>query len=167
MAKTVCKLLGLIFLIVGIVGIFSHDLLGAHLSMAHNMVHIVSGVIALYFGFSGSYSGARAFCLIFGAVYLLLGICGFVLGHEGVSTMAGMAGADPKLWKLLPGTLELGRMDHIIHVLLYSRVLNRKKYLEVFFLYGLTFDQRCMQCQSPFLMNPVRIIIPRTFQIRC
>jgi len=118
MAKTVCKLLGLIFLIVGIVGIFSHDLLGAHLSMAHNMVHIVSGVIALYFGFSGSYSGARAFCLIFGVVYLLLGICGFVLGHEGVSTMAGMAGADPKLWKVLPGTLELGRVDHIIHILL-------------------------------------------------
>ena len=61
MAKTVCKLLGLVFLIVGIAGIFSHNLLGAHLNMAHNMVHIVSGVIALYFGFSGSYSGARGF----------------------------------------------------------------------------------------------------------
>src|SRR5437588_10754193 len=116
MAKTVCKILGLIFVIVGIAGIFSHNLLGAHLNMAHNMVHIVSGVIALYFGFSGSPGGARAFCLIFGVVYLLLGICGFLLGHEGVATMAGMAGADPKLWKVLPGTLELGKMDHIIHI---------------------------------------------------
>ena len=117
MAKTVCKLLGLIFLVVGIAGIFSHNLLGAHLNMAHNMVHILSAVIALYFGFSGSAGGARAFCMVFGVVYLLLGICGFVLGHEAVPTMAGMA-ADPKLWKVLPGTLELGRMDHIIHILL-------------------------------------------------
>ncbi len=92
--------------------------------MAHNMVHIISGVIALYFGFSGSPGGARAFCLIFGVVYLLLGICGFVLGHEGVSTMAGMAGADPTIWKLLPGTLEFGRVDHIIHVVLGLVFLN-------------------------------------------
>lgn len=110
MAKTVCKLLGLVFLIVGIAGIFSHNLLGAHLNMAHNMVHIVSGVIALYFGFSGSYSGARGFCLVFGIVYLLLGVCGWFLG----------TGAE-HMFNIPPGNsplLMLGKMDHIIHVLL-------------------------------------------------
>lgn len=109
MAKTVCKLLGLIFLIVGIAGIFSHNLLGAHLNMAHNMVHIVSGVVALYFGFSGSYSGARGFCLLFGIVYLLLGVCGWFLG----------TGAE-HMFNIPPGSpiLMLGKMDHIIHVLL-------------------------------------------------
>ena len=110
MAKTVCKLLGLIFVIVGIAGIFSHNLLGAHLNMAHNMVHIVSGVIALYFGFSGSYSGARGFCLVFGLVYLLLGVCGWFLG----------TGAE-HMFNIPPGNsplLMLGKMDHIIHVLL-------------------------------------------------
>lgn len=110
MAKTVCKLLGLVFLIVGIAGIFSHNLLGAHLNMAHNMVHIVSGVIALYFGFSGSYSGARGFCLVFGLVYLLLGVCGWFLG----------TGAE-HMFNIPPGNsplLMLGKMDHIIHVLL-------------------------------------------------
>jgi hypothetical protein len=106
MAKTVCKVLGLIFLIVGIAGIFSHDLLGAHLNMAHNMVHIVSGVIALYFGFSGSASGARGFCLLFGLVYLLLGVCGWFLG-KGPDHMLAI------------GTLlMLGTVDHIIHILL-------------------------------------------------
>jgi len=106
MAKTVCKLLGLIFVIVGIAGIFSHDLLGAHLNMAHNMVHIVSGVIALYFGFSGSASGARGFCLLFGLVYLLLAVCGWFLG-TGPEHMFNV------------GTLlTLGTRDHIIHVLL-------------------------------------------------
>jgi hypothetical protein len=110
MAKTVCKLLGLVFLIVGIAGIFSHNLLGAHLNMAHNMVHIVSGVIALYFGFSGSYSGARAFCLLFGIVYLLLGLCGWFLG-TGPEHMFNIPNASSPL-------LMLGKMDHIIHILL-------------------------------------------------
>jgi hypothetical protein len=110
MAKTVCKLLGLIFLIVGIAGIFSHNLLGAHLNMAHNMVHIVSGVIALYFGFSGSYSGARGFCLLFGIVFLLLGVCGWFLG-TGAEHMFYIPNASSPL-------LMLGKMDHIIHVLL-------------------------------------------------
>jgi hypothetical protein len=106
MAKTVCKLLGLIFLVVGIAGIFSHNLLGAHLNMAHNIVHLVSGVIALYFGFSGSYSGARGFCLLFGIVYLLLGLCGWFLG----------TGVD-HVFKI--GTLlTLGTRDHIIHIVL-------------------------------------------------
>src|SRR5437016_5246453 len=106
MAKTVCKLLGLIFVIVGIAGIFSHDLLGAHLNMAHNMVHIVSGVIALYFGFSGSASGARGFCLLFGLVYLLLGVCGWFLG------------AGPEHMFNIGSLLMLGKMDHIFHILL-------------------------------------------------
>ena len=109
MAKTVCKLLGLVFLIVGIAGIFSHNLLGAHLNMAHNMVHIVSGVIALYFGFSGSYSGARGFCLVFGLVYLLLGVCGWFLG-TGAEHMLNIPSSSPMLM--------LGKMDHIIHVAL-------------------------------------------------
>src|SRR4051812_12102650 len=109
MAKTVCKILGVVFVIVGVAGFVAPGLLGAHLSPVHNLVHLVSGAIALYFGFAGSFSGARAFCLIFGAVYLLLGIVGFVLGHEAASTMAGMASV-PKLWKVLPGMLELGRM---------------------------------------------------------
>ena len=86
MAKTVCKLLGVIFLIVGIAGIFSHDLLGAHLNMAHNMVHIVSGIIALYFGFSGSYSGARGFCLVFGLVYLKVWARAANFGGRGATT---------------------------------------------------------------------------------
>jgi hypothetical protein len=120
MAKTVCKLLGVVFVLVGIAGFVRPDLLGAHLSLAHNLIHILSGAIALYLGFAGSASAARTFCLIFGVVYLLLGVVGFVLGQPGSPTMAGMAGmaADDKLWKVLPGTLELGKMDHIIHILL-------------------------------------------------
>lgn len=120
MAKTICKLLGVVFLIVGICGFVKPGFLGTHLSLVHNLVHILSGILALYLGFAGSLSGAKSFCLVFGIVYLILGVLGFVLGAEGAPTIAGMAdmGKDPNLWKVLPGNLELGRMDHIVHVLL-------------------------------------------------
>jgi hypothetical protein len=118
MAKTICKLLGVVFVIVGIAGFVAPNLLGAHLSMAHNLVHIISGLIALYFGFAASLSAARGFALAFGAVYLLLGVVGFIMGAPGTSTIAGMAMEDGRLWKLLPGNLELGTADHAIHILL-------------------------------------------------
>jgi len=118
MAKLICKILGVVFVLVGIVGFVMPGFLGTHLSLAHNLVHIISGVVALYFGFAGSPSAARGFCIVFGLVYLLLGIVGFVMGHPGASAMAGMMAEDTKLWKVIPGTLELGKMDHIVHCLL-------------------------------------------------
>ncbi|MDX6694738.1 MAG: hypothetical protein QOF02_2341 [Blastocatellia bacterium] len=117
MAKTICKLLGVVFLLVGLCGFVAPGLMGTHLSVLHNVVHLASGAVALYLGFSGTLSAARMFCLVFGAVYLLLGILGFALGGAGTTAMPGMS-PDPNLWKLIPGQLELGRMDHIIHVLL-------------------------------------------------
>src|ERR1044072_1359987 len=118
MAKLVCKLLGIVFVLVGVAGFVAPGLLGTHLSLAHNAVHIVSGLIALYFGFAGSPSAARTFCLVFGVVYLLLGIVGFVMGHPGASTITGMMMEDSKMWKVIPGTVELGKMEHIVHCLL-------------------------------------------------
>jgi hypothetical protein len=118
MAKLVCKLLGVVLVLVGLAGFAAPGLLGTHLSLAHNAVHIISGLIALYFGFAGSASAARGFCLVFGAVYLLLGVAGFLMGHPGASAMAGLMMEDSNLWKVIPGTLEFGKMDHIIHCLL-------------------------------------------------
>lgn len=120
MAKTICKILGVVFLLVGIVGFVMPGFLGTHLSVVHNLVHIISGAVALYLGFAGTLSAARLFCIVFGIVYLLLAICGFLLGSNQAPTIAGMAamGPDPRLWKVIPGQLELGQMDHIVHVLL-------------------------------------------------
>jgi hypothetical protein len=105
MAKTVCKILGVVFLLVGVLGFAKADLLGAHLSPAHNIVHLVSGVIALYFGFAGTLSGAKAFSLVFGVVYMALGILGMAMG----------TGADRML---MLGPLHFGQADHGIHILL-------------------------------------------------
>jgi hypothetical protein len=105
MAKTICKVLGVVFLLVGVVGFAAPTLLNAHLTPAHNVVHIVSGVLALYFGFAGSLSAAKMFALIFGVVYLGLGILGGALGT-------------PPDRLFHAGPLVLGMSDHGIHILL-------------------------------------------------
>ena len=105
MANRVATILGVVFLLVGILGFVSPHLVGAHLSLAHNIIHLVSGAISLWLGLKGTSSAAKNFCIVFGAVYLLLGIAGFVLG----------TGAD-RMLAVIPGQLELGTMDHIIHV---------------------------------------------------
>ena len=107
MAKTIAKILGAVLVLVGVLG-FTTVLapLGAHLNPAHNAVHILTGVISLYFGFAASMSAARTFCLIFGAVYLLLGVVGYLVGDAGNMHM------------LHVGPLQLANMDHVIHVVL-------------------------------------------------
>ena len=105
MAKTVCKILGVVFLLVGVIGFVAPDLLGAHLTPAHNAVHIISGAIALYFGFAGTLSGAKIFSLVFGVVYLALGVLGLALGT-----------APDRMWMV--GPLHFGQVDHLIHALL-------------------------------------------------
>ena len=107
MAKTVCKILGVVFLLVGVIGFAAPHRLGAHLTPAHNVIHIVSGAIALYFGFAGTLSAAKMFALVFGVVYLALGILGMALGT-----------GDDRLWRVVPETIHFGQADHGIHILL-------------------------------------------------
>jgi len=104
MAKTVCKILGVVFLLVGVCGFAAPNLLSAHLSPIHNVVHIVSGAIALYFGFAGTLSGAKGFCLLFGVIYLALGVLGLALGQP-----------PDRMWMV--GPLHFGQADHAIHSL--------------------------------------------------
>jgi uncharacterized protein DUF4383 len=105
MAKTVCKILGVVFLLVGIIGFVNPNALGAHLGNVHNVVHIVSGAIALYLGFAGTLAAAKTFALVFGVVYLGLGVLGLAMG----------TGPD-RMWML--GPLHFGQVDHGIHILL-------------------------------------------------
>ncbi|MCI0487218.1 MAG: DUF4383 domain-containing protein [Blastocatellia bacterium] len=120
MAKTASTILGVVFIAVGGVGFVAPGLMGSHLSLSHNIVHLLSGAVALYFGLKGSLSGARMFSLAFGAVYGLLGAAGFLLGSSGTPS-AGMPlheTVDANLFTVIPGILELGMMDHIIHIAL-------------------------------------------------
>lgn len=107
MANRIATILGIVFLLVGVAGFAMPGLLGAHLSLVHNVIHLVSGAISLWLGLKGTPQAAKTFCVVFGAVYLLLGVAGFVAGS-----------GEGRMLNVIPGQLELGTMDHIIHVVL-------------------------------------------------
>lgn len=109
MAKAICKVLGVVFLIVGLLGFVSPNLLGMHLSGAHNIIHLISAALALYFGFAASPSAARTFSLIFGAIYLLLGVLGFVTPRPVIALLQAHE---------TPGGVYSLAADNIIHMLL-------------------------------------------------
>jgi hypothetical protein len=75
MAKVYAQVVGIVLLLIGIVGLFSATLLGVRTTVLHNLIHLVSGAIGAYTGFTGS--GYRAFAQIFGIVYALVGLIGF------------------------------------------------------------------------------------------
>jgi hypothetical protein len=108
MTRTFCKILGFVLLIVGIAGFAMPNLLGMHLTPVHNVIHLLSAALALYFGYAASLDAARTFCWAFGAVYLLLGVLGFV----APSVVAGLLGhtMDMSAGSLTP--------DNIVHLLL-------------------------------------------------
>lgn len=118
MANRIATILGIGFLLVGIAGFVMPGVLGMHLSLAHNLVHLISGAVSLWLGLKGTPQAAKTFCLVFGAVYLLLGIAGFVAGGDGTPSEGIPHGNDTRMLKVLPGQLEFGTMDHIVHVLL-------------------------------------------------
>jgi hypothetical protein len=86
--------------------------MGMHLTLAHNLVHLVSGALALYFGLKGTPIAASAFCIWFGAIYGLLGLVGFMIGT-----------APDKMFTIIPDQLMFGRMDHIVHLVLGAAFL--------------------------------------------
>jgi hypothetical protein len=116
--RIVATVIGVGFLLAGVIGFINHDFLGMHLSISHNLVHIISGVLAVFIGLKGSLMAVRIFNLAFGAVYLLLGVAGFIAGGQAEPT-AGVPGpGGPYLWKVIAGMLELGTVDHLVHILL-------------------------------------------------
>jgi uncharacterized protein DUF4383 len=85
MAKTLALLFGVVFLLIGILGFVpavapNEMLLNIfHVNPAHNAVHLLTGVIALVAGMAGV-GASKTFFKIFGVVYGLVAVLGFVVG---------------------------------------------------------------------------------------
>jgi hypothetical protein len=88
-AQVYSLVFGATLLIVGILGFFYSTAFGTpgetdaligifDVNGWHNVVHIASGVLGL--ALAGSPSGARAYAIGFGVVYLLVAIWGFAIG---------------------------------------------------------------------------------------
>lgn len=70
--------------------------------------------MALWFGFTKAVT-ARRFSLAMGALYGALGLLGFILGTPGLPT-AGPIRQERFLWKPELTTLEMGTIDHTLHL---------------------------------------------------
>jgi uncharacterized protein DUF4383 len=89
MVKSAAILFGVVFLAVGILGFvpgMTTDVNGMpmllgifHVNTAHNFVHIASGVVFLLCGIAGA-GASRMFFKIFGIVYAVVAVLGFVKG---------------------------------------------------------------------------------------
>jgi hypothetical protein len=120
MIKTVLVLMGVAFILIGLVGFVSDNFAGTHLTLAHNLIHLVSGAASLYLGLKGSISAAKIFGFAFGTVYLLLGVGGYWLGMHSATTLPASTaeGYNEHMFRVIPGVLELCSMDHLLHIII-------------------------------------------------
>ena len=86
MAKTVAVVMGAIFILLGLAGFGLNNLLGLHLTLTHNLIHLASGAVFAVFRLKGSNFAAKYFCVGFGIFYFGLGLVGYWLGynHNGI-----------------------------------------------------------------------------------
>jgi|SRR5688572_1717085 len=85
MIKTAAVLFGIVFILIGILGFVpgitdNEMLLGIfHVNAAHNVVHLLSGAAALFAGMTST-GAARIYFRVFGVIYGLVAVIGFMVG---------------------------------------------------------------------------------------
>jgi hypothetical protein len=85
MVKSAAVLFGIVFILIGILGfvpgVTDHEmLLGIfHVNAAHNVVHLLSGAAALFAGLTST-GAARIYFRVFGVIYGLVAVMGFLMG---------------------------------------------------------------------------------------
>jgi hypothetical protein len=109
-AKTAALILGVVFIIVGVLGYIKNPLVGEYgiflTNNTHNLVHIISGIFLLI----GVYTALTPSLAlkILGVVYAIVAILGFVMMKGGDGVMFGIA---------------MNMMDHWLHVVVAVVIL--------------------------------------------
>jgi hypothetical protein len=86
MLKTAAIIFGIVFLLVGVLGFVPGSTTGEmplgifHVNAVHNIVHVLSGAVALISGLMST-AAARMYFRVFGIVYALVAILGFLIGN--------------------------------------------------------------------------------------
>ncbi len=103
--RTYAQILGVVLLLLGVVGLLlgERSLLGlVNIDVVEDMVHLLTGGLLAYVGFGQRDEGiARSVVGALGAVYLLVGVLGFII---------------PMLFGLLPHGYSV--VDNLIHLAL-------------------------------------------------
>jgi hypothetical protein len=97
---------GALLITVALLGCIAPGFMGMRLGALHNVLLLLSGVVAIYFGLKATPAAARTFCIVFGVLCSVLGLMGFVSGGQNYT------------FTIIPGALVLGTMDHLAHLIL-------------------------------------------------
>lgn len=100
MLKTMAKVFGYVLLLVGILGFIpgitnDGQLLGIFsVNPLHNIIHLITGAIALYAGMASDNKAAKMYFQVFGVIYALVAILGFVVGDGNILGIVANNAAD-------------------------------------------------------------------------
>ena len=105
-SKTFALIFGVVFLLIGFLGFVpsftpNGNLLGIfQVNALHNMVHVLSGLVAIVAAMAGLYY-AKLYFKVFGVVYALVTVLGFLTGDG-----------------LIGGLLPVNMADNLLHVVI-------------------------------------------------
>ena len=100
MDKTIVTILGVVFLAIGVLGFVNDPILSIfEVNGLHNVVHLVSGALALWAVSMGA-GATKTFSKVFGVVYGLVAVLGFALPS------------------LMTSLLDVNMADNILHIVL-------------------------------------------------
>jgi len=112
MHKKLAMVFGAVFALVGILGFIpgitnmeTGMLLGIfHVDPIHNLIHLVTGLVGLWLGMSSD-SGSKSWFQIFGVIYGIVAILGFVYGNEKILNIVTNNTADTWLHLVLAAVM--------------------------------------------------------------
>lgn len=88
MQKNILTILGVVFLAIGVLGFVNNPLLGFfEVDALHNIIHILSGALALV-AVSMGRGAMNTFSRVFGVIYGLVAVLGFVSGTTVLGLIA-------------------------------------------------------------------------------
>lgn len=106
MAKTFAIIFGIVFVLVGVLGFVDTGLVGtSRLFMTntlHDLVHLLIGIVLLVVAFTAPHVSSK-WLTIFGVIYLLLAVLGFLLISSGGELL---------------GLVAMNTADHWLHIVL-------------------------------------------------
>ena len=94
--RTIGMIFGYVFLLVGLLGfVMNPTLIAFGVNGLHNVVHLASGAVLLAGAYMAGGRNARMVNMVFGAVYLLVAVLGFVASGLTDTLLASDADAFP------------------------------------------------------------------------
>lgn len=113
MAKKTALILGVVFVLVGLLAWIPNPLVGAgdnvlfKTNTTHDLVHLLTGLLFILLALFAESMIAMAF-KIFGVIYLLVAVLGFIMVPQGGAIL---------------GLIETNVADHLLHVVLGAIIL--------------------------------------------